>query len=74
VPETYFTEQNYVKIPTYTTYATNHTAGTAHARSAIIIRKELKYHKLSKYEKDHNQAANISFEYRAANLTISAIY
>jgi exonuclease III len=39
VSETHFTEQNYVNIPNYITYATNHPDGRAHAGSAIIIRK-----------------------------------
>jgi exonuclease III len=29
--ETHFTEQNYVNIPNYVTYATNHPYGRAHA-------------------------------------------
>jgi hypothetical protein len=38
--ETHFTERNYVKIPTYSKYVTNQPEGTAHAGSAIIIRKD----------------------------------
>jgi exonuclease III len=44
VSETHFTEQNYVNIPNYITYATNHPDGRAHAGSAIIIRKDIKHH------------------------------
>jgi hypothetical protein len=77
--ETHFTEQNYVlvNIPNYITYATNHPDGRAHAVSVIIIRKEIKHHKLAKYEIDHIQATNISIvniEDWDGNLTISAIY
>jgi hypothetical protein len=39
VSETHFTEQNYVNIPNYIAYATNHPDGIAHAGSAIIIKK-----------------------------------
>jgi hypothetical protein len=35
--ESHFTEQNYINIPNYITYATNHPDGRAHAVSAIII-------------------------------------
>jgi exonuclease III len=58
VSETHITEQNYVNVPYYTTYATNHPDGRAHACSAIIIRKAIKHHELAKY--DHIQAVNIS--------------
>jgi hypothetical protein len=74
VSETRFTEQNYVKIPTYTTNATNHPDRTARAGLAIKIRKDVKHHELAKYEKDHIQATNISIEDGGGNLTISAIY
>jgi hypothetical protein len=53
---------NYVKIPTYTTYAANDADGRAHAGSAIIITEEIKNYELAKYETDHIQATNISIE------------
>jgi hypothetical protein len=74
VSETHFTEQNCVNIPTYTTYATNRPDGTAHADSAINIRKDIKHHELAKYEMDHVQQTNICIEDWDRNLTISAIY
>jgi exonuclease III len=37
VSKTHFTEQNYVKIPTYITYAINCLDGKAHAGSAVIM-------------------------------------
>jgi exonuclease III len=49
VSETRFTEQNYVNIPNYITHATNHPDARAHARSPIIIRKDIKYHAVTKY-------------------------
>jgi hypothetical protein len=67
-------EQNYVSIPNYTAYATNHLDERAHAGSAIITRKDIKHHELAKYETDHIQATNISINDRDGNLTISAIY
>jgi exonuclease III len=74
VSETHFTEQNYVNIPNYITYATNHPDGRAHAGSAIIIRKCIKHHELPKYETDHIQATIVSIEDWDGNLTISTIY
>jgi exonuclease III len=71
--ETHFTERNYVKIPTYTTCSTNRPDGTAHAGSGIIVRRDMKYHKLAKYEMDHTQATNISIEGWDGDLTTSAI-
>jgi hypothetical protein len=59
VSETKFTERNHVKIPAYTTYATNHSDGKAHAGSDIL---NIKHYELAKYETDHIQATNISTE------------
>jgi hypothetical protein len=74
VSKTHFTEQNYVNIPNYISYNTNHLDGRAHAGSATILRKEIKYHKLAKHEMDHIQATNISIKDWDGNLTISANY
>jgi hypothetical protein len=60
--ETHFTQQNYVNIPNYITYATNHPDGRAHAGSAIVIKIYIKHHELPKYETDHIQATNIIIE------------
>jgi ABC-type phosphate/phosphonate transport system substrate-binding protein len=62
VSETNFTERNDVKIPACTTYATNNPDRRTHGGSAIIIRKDIKYHKLAKCETDHNQGTNTSIE------------
>jgi hypothetical protein len=43
-----FYERKYVNIPAYITYTTNHPDGTARAVSAIIIRKNIRYHELAK--------------------------
>jgi hypothetical protein len=47
---------------------------TAHAGSAIILRKDIKPHELAKYEMGNIQAMNISIEDWDGNFTISAIY
>jgi hypothetical protein len=52
-------------------YATNHLDGTARAGSAIIIKKDIKHHKLAKYEMGYIQATNISTEDKDENLTIT---
>jgi hypothetical protein len=64
----HFTEQYYIHIPKYNTYATNHLDGTAHAGSSI------KHHELAKYEMGHIQATNIRIKDCNRNLTTSAIY
>jgi hypothetical protein len=74
VSETNFTERNYLKIPTYTTYAANHPNGTDLARSPVIITKDTKHHVLAKFETDHIQATNISIKDWDGNLTISVTY
>jgi hypothetical protein len=61
VSEVHFTEQNYEKIPTYTTYSSNHPDGKTYAGSAVIIRED-KNHELSKYEREHIQATIINIE------------
>jgi hypothetical protein len=48
--------------------------GEPNAGSAIIIRKDIKYHEHAKYEMDHIQATNISIENWDGNFNISAIY
>jgi hypothetical protein len=63
LPKTHFAAQNYIKIQNYTTNDTNHPEGRAHAGSALNIRKGLKRHELTEYEKDHIQATNRSIEY-----------
>jgi hypothetical protein len=55
----HFTEQNYVNIPNYITYATNYPIGRAYAGSAIIIRKDIKRNQVAKYETDNIQVMNI---------------
>jgi hypothetical protein len=68
VSEPHFTEQNYLNIPSYITYATNHADGKAHEGSAIIVRKGIKLYELALYETDHIQATNIKIEDWDGNL------
>jgi hypothetical protein len=67
VSENHFTERNYVKLPTYTTYIAHPPDQRAYAGSAVIIRKEI-------YETSYIQATNMGFEDQDGNLTISAMY
>jgi hypothetical protein len=71
--ETNFKKRNYVKIPTCTTYATNHPDRKAHAGSAVMIRKDITYQELAKYETDHIQIRNTGIEEWDGSLTISVI-
>jgi hypothetical protein len=71
--EIHFMERNYITFPTYTAHANNYPDRRAHAGSAIIIRKDIKHHKLTKYETVHIQATNVSIGDWDGNLTTSAI-
>jgi hypothetical protein len=43
ISETDFTDKNYFKLPFYSVYHTNHPAGTASGRSAIIIKNSIQH-------------------------------
>jgi hypothetical protein len=54
VLETRFAERNYVKIPAYTTYVTNHPDERAHSSSDIIIRSNIKLQELATHKVDRS--------------------
>jgi exonuclease III len=62
VSETHFTERNCVIIPNYIAHDTKYPDRRAHAGTAIIIRKDITHHELTKYETDHIQETNKSIE------------
>jgi hypothetical protein len=53
VSKLHFTEGNVIKIPAYTTNATNCPDGSAHAGPATTMRKDIKCYEIAKYETDH---------------------
>jgi hypothetical protein len=63
-----------VNIGAYATYGINHSDGTAHVGSAIIVRKGMKHHDLDRYDTDHTQATNVSIGDWDGHLAISANY
>jgi hypothetical protein len=71
ISETHFTDKSYLKLPIY---PTNHPAGTACGRTAIIIKTTIKHHLQSSYKQDFLQATSVSVEDSDGPLTISAVY
>lgn len=74
ISETHYTSKNYLKIPNYTTYHTQHPDGTAHGGTAVIIKSTLKHHEKEKYTKDYLQATTITIEDWNGAIDVSAIY
>lgn len=74
ISETHFTHKNYLNIRGYNIYDTKHPDGTAHGGTAIIIRKNVKHHELTKYEKEHLQATSIEIEEWNGPLVLSSVY
>lgn len=74
VAETHFTERNYINIPNYKVYSTNHPDGKARGGTAIIIRDNIRHHERDKYTKDHLQATSVSIEDVHGPIIMSAIY
>jgi hypothetical protein len=74
ISETHITEKSYLKLPNHTVYRTNHPAGTARNRTAIIIKNSIKYHQLNNYSQDFLQATSVSVEDSVGLITILAVY
>ena len=74
VSETHFTNKNYIRIPNYSIYTTNHPNNKAHGGTAIIIKTSIKHHEIDKYHKEFLQATSIMIEDWSGPLVISAIY
>jgi hypothetical protein len=74
ISEMYFTDKNYLKLPKYTVYHTNHPAGTACGGTAIIIKTTIKHRLQSSCKQDFLQATSVSVEDSDGPLTLLAIY
>lgn len=74
ISETHFTKKNYLSIPKYITYDTQHPDGTAHGGTAIIIKAELKHHENEKYNQKYLQATSVTLQDRTGPLIIAVIY
>jgi len=69
ISESHFTNRSHLKIQNYITYVTQHPDGTAHGKTAIIIKRKIKHHKSTKYDKDYFQVMTTS-SHRRLNRTI----
>jgi exonuclease III len=73
ISETHFPEENFLKLPNYAVYHTNHPAGTARDGTAIIIKNTIKRHQLNNCSQDFLQATSVSVEDSVYLLTILAV-
>jgi hypothetical protein len=74
ISETHFTGKNYLKLPKYTVYHTNHSAGTVRGGTTIIIKTTIKHHLQNNYKQHFLQATSVSVEDSDGPLSISAVY
>jgi hypothetical protein len=73
ISETHFTKKSYIKTPNYSIYDT-HPDGTAHGRTAILIRNGIKNHFHWHYNLEHLPATSVTIEDWFGPLTIAAVY
>jgi hypothetical protein len=72
--ETHFANRNYVTIPNYNIYYTNHPDETVHGCTAVIIRQNIKHYVKAEYVHENIQATSIAIEDNTGETTVSAIY
>jgi hypothetical protein len=46
ISETHFTTKNYIRIPRYKVYYSDHPDGTAHGGTAILIKETIEHYEL----------------------------
>lgn len=74
ISETHYTQKNFLKIPQYSIYNTNHPDGKAHGGTAIIIKNNIKHYVNEPYNYDYIQATNVTVEDKNGPIVFSAIY
>jgi hypothetical protein len=75
ISETHFTPLSHLTIPGYQVYLTCHSDGTAHAGTAIYIKKNLSHHPLTSYSETYLQATSLIINLENnTQLAISSIY
>jgi exonuclease III len=74
ISESHFTEKNYLKIPKYSIYHTNHPVSIAQGGTSIITKNSIKHHQLSNYSQDFLQATSVTVKGTVGSLTISAVH
>jgi exonuclease III len=55
ISETHFTENNFIRIPHYIVYHTNHSALTARGGTAVLINSSIQHHQLCNYSQDFSR-------------------
>lgn len=74
ISETHFTQKNFMKIPQYSIYSTNHPDGKAHGGTAIIIKNSIKHYENKSVSYDYIQSTNVTIIDNNGPFTLSAIY
>jgi hypothetical protein len=74
ISETHFTSKNHFSIPGYELCCTNHTDGTAHGGTAIIIKNTITYYEQLKYAEEAIQATSIKVKVLLYEITVAAVY
>lgn len=74
VSEAYLTMNHNFAIKNYCTYATFHPDGTAHAGTAVIVRRSIKHDILQEFKTAHLQATSIMVYDKQGSLILSAVY
>ena len=69
ISETHFTHKNYLKIPQYSIYVTNHPDGKSHGGTAIIIKSNIKHYVLENTSNDYLQATGVTIEDNKGSIT-----
>jgi hypothetical protein len=59
ISETHFTSKSHFTIPEYHIYHTNHPDGTAHGRTAILVKFTIAYYKQLPHAEAELQATTI---------------
>lgn len=74
ISEAHFTDRTHLKLPNYNIYHTQHPDGTAHAGTAVIIRRNIQHYERMEYKQENIQATSVTVQNYAGDLTFSAIY
>jgi len=78
VCKTHFTNKSYCRVPRYTLYHTMHSDSKTHGGTALIIRNNIKYYDIDKFQRKFLQTTNIVIKDQnvllSGCITISATY
>jgi len=70
VSKTHFTNKSYCRIPGYTLYHTIHPDSKAYGGTALIIRSNIKYYEIGKFQREFLQATSIVGEDQNSCITV----